>query len=157
MTKSPENCKNPCAFTWNGKNHACRNCGRILTDEEIRQSLEDTAITAAASSPQSAEWMIRELKAEIARLIAQRDAAFEFAISTDRDLIEWDKMFLHINRLKQVVGYNAYLVEVSRSIVKPMTFEEYLKDLQGENRRVINSKAVDEYFRRRIEGAPPHA
>lgn len=70
LNKTKTECNRPCNFQWNGNAYVCVNCGHVLTDLEMRIILEDTAITAAASNPKSAEQMIRDLKVSLAAATA---------------------------------------------------------------------------------------
>ena len=68
---------------------------------------------------------------ELEQVKVERDALREFAIRANSDYMECDKMFIHIGRLKQQIGYNKYLIETKRSGINPMTFEQYLYGIQG--------------------------
>ena len=58
------------------------------------------------------------------------EAAEELAVSVDRDYTERDKMYMHLGRHKQDVGYNAYLIDAKQSGSKPLTLEQYLRGPQ---------------------------
>ena len=67
---------------------------------------------------------------QIRRMKRELDALRRFAVRTDRDYMECDKMFIHVGSLKQDTGYNAYLIDAKQSGAKPLTFEQWLLGIQ---------------------------
>ena len=56
----------------------------------------------------------------------KRRALIEFSVRAARDFTESDKMFMHMDYLKQKIGYNAYLVKAKQDSIEPLTFEKWL-------------------------------
>lgn len=88
----------------------------------FRDTLVEQGETIAGYASQ-----INRLKAKLSESQRRERAAVEFAVRADRDYTECDKMFLHLEHLKQRVGYSAYLVDAKQSGAIPLTFAEYLR------------------------------
>lgn len=63
-------------------------------------------------------------------------ALIDFAVRAERDYMECDKMFIHVGRLRQDAGYNAYLIDAQQSGEKPLTFEQWLRGPQAAGKEV---------------------
>lgn len=50
-----------------------------------------------------------------------------FIESACEDYMERDKMWIHVSRLKQDIGYTPYLFEAKAAGIIPLTFEQWLK------------------------------
>lgn len=64
-------------------------------------------------------------------------ALSDFVINADRDHMECDKMFLHLNRLKFDTGYGTYLIDAEQSGATPLTFEEWLRGQVNADKKTV--------------------
>ena len=76
---------------------------------------------------------LQDIQFLLAKLVSyqrREQALTAFAIRTERDYMECDKMFIHVGSLKQDTGYNAYLIDAKQSGARPLTFEQWLRGQQ---------------------------